>query len=95
MSKYARKVDTNQLEIKMALIAASYVVEDMSRVGCGVPDLMVQSKTGAIVLLEVKHKRGRLTKPERDFFERWLLSPVYIVRSAEEALAAMGIEDER
>ena len=95
MSKYARKVDTNQLEIQMALIAAGYVVDDMSRVGCGVPDLMVQAKTGAIVLLEVKHKRGRLTKPECDFFERWLLSPVYIVRSAEEALAAMGIEDER
>ena len=91
----AKKADANQAEIADALRKCGYQLDLTFRFGHGFPDLMVQAKTGAIVLLEVKSAKAKLTPPERDFFERWLLSPVYIVRSAEEALAAMRIEDLR
>jgi len=95
LSKYARKVDVNQLEIKQALIAAGYTLRDMSFAGQGVPDLLVMSKRCAFVWLEVKRPKGRLTVDETKFFNTFDLCPLYVVRSIEDALEAMRIEDEK
>ena len=95
MSRIAHKVDCNQLEIKLALIAAGYTVWDMSASGFGVPDLLVASKKDAFVFLEVKQKNGKLTVKETLFFMDFELCPVYTVRSIEDALEAMRIEDNR
>ena len=95
LSKFARKVDTNQLEIKQALITSGYQVDDTSHFGCGFPDLMVKAKNNAIVLMEVKQAKGKLTKVEAAFFFRWFGSHVYIVRSIEQALEIMQGEDLR
>ena len=94
MSKYARKTDGNQAEIVAALTAAGYTVEDCSRFGQGFPDLMVGSKAGVLVLIEVKTPKGKFTKPESAFFCRWEGFPVYIARNVSAALDIMAAYDE-
>ena len=93
MSKYARKVDTNHLEIKQALISAGYPTWDCSSYGRGIPDLLVMSKSYRFVFLEVKQRRGRLTVDETKFFNEFMLGAVYVVRSIEDAFETMRIED--
>ena len=95
MSKYARKVDNNHLEIKLALIAAGYPVWDCSAYGRGCPDLLVMSKNCHYAFLEVKHAKGKLTSAEREFFATFDGAPVYVVRSIDDALETMLQEDER
>lgn len=91
--RIAHKIDVNQTEIKMALIAAGYTVWDCSASGYGMPDLLVMSKSYKFVFLEVKQPKGKLTKDETKFFNCFELAPVYVVRSIEDALEAMRIED--
>lgn len=86
--RYAAKVDANQSQIVETLRAAGYTVCLMHAVGRGFPDLLA-SKNGNMWLLEVKAKRGRLTKPEQEWIAAWD-APVHIVRSPEEALQAVG-----
>jgi len=93
MSKFARKVDTNQPEIKQKLTAAGYAVMDMSFCGRGVPDLLVMSKSYRFVFLEVKQPKGKLTDDEAYFFNIFGIAPCYVVRSVEDALETMRIED--
>lgn len=93
MSKFARKVDTNHLEIKMALISAGYPTWDCSSYGRGISDLLVMSKSCKFVALEVKHGKGKLTPDEVQFFTTFAGAPCYVVRSIEDALEAMRIED--
>ena len=99
MSKPRNKpsLDTKHIPIKLALIDCGYHVWDCGIYGRGMPDLLVMSKAkqSQFVFLEVKSPKGKLRDTQVDFFEMFACAPVYIVRSAEEALAAMGIEDER
>ena len=85
--RYRVKADANQAEIVQALQAAGYRVFDTHAVGHGFPDLCVQAGSGAIILLEVKGPRGTLTPDEVEFFTEWRESPIYWVRTAEDALS--------
>ena len=84
----AARVDANQAEIVSALRDIGCSVLDLSRVGEGVPDLLVWSHKVGLVLLEVKIDKGKLTLEQRDFHQRW---PVYVVRSIHEAFAVVGV----
>ena len=84
----AARVDANQAEIVSALRDIGCSVLDLSRVGEGVPDLLVWSHKVGLVLLEVKIDKGKLTSEQRDFHQRW---PVYVVRSIQEAFAVVGV----
>ena len=84
--RYAVKVDANQREIVHALTEAGYQVFDTHTVGHGFPDLCVQARSGAILLFEVKGEKCRLTPDEVAFFMAWRGAPVYMVRTAAEAV---------
>lgn len=86
--RYDAKADKNQPEIVEALRMAGCVVQHLHTVGRGVPDLLV-SKHGVNYLIEVKTEDGELTKAEKEWIEAWD-APVYIARSIEEALEAVG-----
>lgn len=66
-------------------------VEDTSDVGRGFPDLVVKTRAGTVLLVEVKDgqappSRQRLTPDEAAFANRWQSSYV-IVSSVDEAIA--------
>lgn len=87
-----KRRDINHKEIVDGLRDAHYVVEDLADIGKGIPDLMVESRSGIWVLFEVKQPGGKLTKPEQEFFDRHS-APVRIVRSLDDALAWMEYYD--
>lgn len=96
----AARVDENQAAIVKALKAAGCGVVDLSAVGGGVPDLLVHPPTfpdcRMAVLLEVKNpakpKRDQQLTPDQvKFHEAWK-GWLYVVRTVDEALAAVGIQ---
>ena len=95
MTRYNKKTDANHLEIKMTLIQCGYIVFDCSQYGQGIPDLLVLSKSGEFVFLEVKSPKGKLTEPERKFFDTFYNARRYIVRSPEQAIEIMERCDEK
>ena len=88
--RLAARVDDNAARIVAALRAAgaSVLVLDVSEQGA--PDLLV-AFLGANHLLEVKGRLGKLSPAQLDWHQRWRGPKVCIVRSAPEALRAMGI----
>jgi hypothetical protein len=92
MRKYSHKVDSNQAEIVRALrdIGASVLV--LSRVGRGCADLAVGFR-GLTYFLEIKNDKGKLTPAEQEFMEEWN-GHYAIVRTVDEALAAIGAVDD-
>jgi hypothetical protein len=87
--------DRNAATIVSALRAAGAVVwyiESAANVA-GLPDLLVGHR-GKTYLLEVKTPRGRLSAQQQDFIQGWTGGPAVIVRSAEQALAAIGLNVE-
>jgi hypothetical protein len=89
------KVDSTHAEVVAALRAAGRRVLDLSRVGGGVPDILVLYG-GRLVLMEIKNPLGprggasksKLNEAQVAFAHQW---PVVVVRSAAEALAATGV----
>lgn len=90
----ARKTDANQSAIMAALREVGATVVDLSAVGKGCPDLLV-GHHGVTYLLEVKNVKGKnRTTPDQDvFYAWWRGAPVSIVRTADEALSAIGITE--
>jgi hypothetical protein len=89
------RLDKNQGEIIEALEAVGATVLDASGVGFGVPDLIV-GHMGVNHLMEVKNPANRygrkgLTKKQQKWADGWNGAPVAIVRSPEDALAALGV----
>lgn len=82
------KVDRNQQYIVSALRQAGVSVKSTASVGDGFPDL-VAGYRGQTYLLEVKSGDNALTPDEQAFFAEWR-GLVRVVRSAEDALSAVG-----
>lgn len=80
----AKRVDANQSEIVAALRAIGCTVQDLHEVGRGVPDIMVSYK-GKLFLFEIKMAGKYQNSLEKQWAYKWQ-SPVYVVRSAEEAV---------
>ena len=87
----AKRTDANQSAIIAVLREVGATVVDLSAVGKGVPDLLVGHR-GVTYLLEVKNVKGKnKTTPDQDvFYAWWRGAPVTIVRTADEALQAIG-----
>lgn len=87
----ACRTDNNHAEIRDGLRAARYWVVDTHDLGAGYPDLTV-ILPGAIALLEIKQVGERLTGDEQVFHAHAeaIGSPVFVVRSVEEALVRLG-----
>jgi Holliday junction resolvase len=93
MKKYGR-TDSNQTEIVEALRKAGATVQSLAAVGAGVPDLLVGWR-GMNFLLEVKDgalppSERRLTPEQVKWHDAWIGRPVFVVKSAQEALEAIG-----
>ena len=89
---HARRVDNNHSEIMTALRDAGYYVIDISRMGSGIPDILVVSKERRVILMEIKSPGGRLTWEEAVFAEAYP-GAYQVVRSAEDAIRAVEILD--
>lgn len=90
----AKRTDANQSAIMATLRQVGATVVDLSAVGKGCPDLLVGHR-GVTYLLEVKNVKGKnRTTPDQDvFYAWWRGAPVSIVRTADEALSAIGITE--
>lgn len=70
MRRQAR-VDSNHQEIRDGLRSLGYYVVDLAFVGAGIPDLLVKSKSGLGVFLEVKQLGEYPTRQEVSFILRF------------------------
>lgn len=86
-SHAGRKRDANEGAIVAALQAVGATVERLS--GPDIPDLLV-GHHGVNFLLEVKMPKGELSDGQFEWVKRWRGRDVYVVRSPDEALAAIG-----
>lgn len=88
----AAKVDDNHAAIRDALRAAGAWVRSTAALGNGFPDLLVFFRS-RFTLLEVKRlgppSKARLTPAEEKFLAD-CPGPLYVVRTPEEALFAVG-----
>lgn len=88
----AARTDRNHSEIIAALRTVGAFVVDLSRVGEGCPDLLVQFR-GRWRLMEVKDgkkppSKRQLTKTQRDWHAQQL-ADVHVVTSVEEAVTVL------
>lgn len=89
----AAKIDANQTAIVKALRAVGCSVTHLSGVGSGCPDLLV-GRFGRNLLLEVKDgskppSAQALTEDQKLWHAAWR-GQVFVVRTVDEALAAVG-----
>lgn len=94
MARYAARTDGNQRRLVELLRAVGCVVEVISDVGRGVPDLLILYR-GRILLAEVKDERQppsrqALTAAERAFHLAWEGAPIYIINSDETTMAMLA-----
>jgi hypothetical protein len=89
------RVDDNQTLIVDCLRRCGCQVEVLSRLGRGVPDLLVGTPRGQLVLIEVKDgakipSRRQLTSDQERWHAEWRRFPVFVVSSVVEAVDAIG-----
>lgn len=60
----------------------------------GCPDVLV-GHNSQTVLMEIKVKKGRLSDGQKRFHAEWNGGKLAVVRSVDDALAALGLTDER
>jgi hypothetical protein len=89
------RTDKGHKAIVQALRQVGCKVSDTSRVGQGFPDLVVRHfccdgcKEWRVKLMEIKEPKGKLTPDQEQFIQDW--PETVIVRSVQEALAAVGV----
>lgn len=93
----ADRVDSNQSEIVDALRKCGCLVEILARLGRGVPDLLVGTPRGRLILLEVKDgskapSKRRLSADEQAWHDRWRRFPIFIVENILDATVAIDHE---
>jgi hypothetical protein len=98
MPQFAARADANQPEIVECLRALGYKVAHTHTLGRGLPDIIVAGyhygdRRRALLWVEIKSPRGRLTGDEKTFFAEWSGEPVIIARSVTDVLE--WFEDER
>lgn len=97
---YARKKDKNHNEVRDALRSAGYWCAETHRASFGFPDLVTRSKTGILVLIEVKPEDEPLTQAERKFLDDFMVNQdtqpqvYYIARSGQQAVQIMNLIDQ-
>lgn len=99
MSKFARRVDANHAQVVAALRAAGCVVDDISAVGGGIPDLLVgyiRRGERHFALFEVKDgakvkSAQKLTDAQIRWHEKYAGWPVSIVDGPEAALRHLRV----
>lgn len=80
--RYAKKVDNNHTTLKAELKALGACVIDLSRMGKGIPDLLVTWQ-GLTFFVEIKSAKGKLTEDQWKFAETWK-GYILVVRTLDE-----------
>lgn len=83
--------DTTQEAIVNALRSVGVTVCIITGVGDGAPDLLC-GRSGRTELLEVKTAKEKLRPVQEEWHRSWRGKPVHVVRTVEEAFAALGFE---
>lgn len=83
MTLWAKRTDGNHAAIRDAMRKAGAEVEDLSGSGRGMPDTLVYTADGRLLLVEIKMPKGTLTAAQVRFHARF---PVHIVRTVEAAV---------
>jgi len=91
---YAKRTDANQAEIVKTLRQAGADVYDLSKVGKGIPDLLV-TFNGETILMEVKMPKGKFTPDQLKFIANWKGGPLSRVDSPESALRVIGLIEKK
>lgn len=86
---YNRKSDGNQPKIVQELRDCGLSVEVLSRVGHGIPDLMVADDERQ-VWVEIKEPGKKLTPYEKMFFARWPQQLRIVAECTEDVLRWFG-----
>ena len=95
-SIYGAKKDANHKEIIEFIQKAGAPYIDLSPLGCGVPDVLVEVR-GSLQLWEIKNintsygKKG-LNKNQKAWAEKWKGVPVRIIYNVDDALKSLGVE---
>ena len=88
---FAKRTDANHGEIRQAMRDAGAKVKDLSGCGKGVPDTVVYTQDGRLLLVEIKTATGKLTPAQVGFIADFPV--VEIVRTAAEAVALVTDPD--
>jgi Holliday junction resolvase len=92
---YAKRTDANQAEIVKTLRQAGADVYDLSKVGKGIPDLLV-TFNGETILMEVKRDaKAKFTAEQLKFIAKWKGGPLSRVDSPESALRVIGLIEKK
>ena len=96
----AARVDANQSSIVQLLRSIGCLVQDLSAVGQGVPDLLVFHPRTGLILVEIKDgslppSRQALTLAEAAWHWQWSSAPLYIVATDDDVLAMMRDAEKR
>jgi Holliday junction resolvase len=92
---YAKRTDANQAEIVKTLRQAGADVYDLSKVGKGIPDLLV-TFNGETILMEVKRDaKAKFTAEQLKFIANWKGGPLSRVDSIESALRVIGLIEKK
>jgi len=92
---YVKRTDANQAEIVKTLRQAGADVYDLSKVGKGIPDLLV-TFNGETILMEVKRDaKAKFTAEQLKFIANWKGGPLSRVDSPESALRVIGLIEKK
>ena len=100
MSRFARRVDSNHAQIKQAFVYLGWKVEDLSRIGHGVPDLFCEKDPeNRCVWVEVKDgakkpSARKLTEDE-NFWHYMFRKCGVVVRVIENVDQVKQLDEER
>ena len=90
---YAKRVDVNQKEIVKTLRDYGASVVDLSKVGHGVPDLLV-GYAGLTILVEVKSsEKATFTDAQLEFMKRWYGGALIRINDVESAIRLVNLID--
>jgi len=86
-SMLRKRIDSNHTPIVAALRATGALVQSLATIGGGCADLLVLHR-GKLSLLEIKTLKGKVRADQaKRMAEGW---PVQVVRSVDEAIAAVS-----
>ena len=90
----AARTDKNHAEVVAALRKVGASVQSLASIGKGCPDLLV-GYHGILYLMEIKDgsnvpSKQLLNPDQKKWHDAWTGSPVYVVRSIEQALKILG-----
>lgn len=97
MVRGVARVDENQPAMVAFLRKCGCLVQVLSPIGHGCPDLLVGTPRGRLILIEVKDgakvpSKRALTEDEREWHQRWRRHPIFVCETERDALLAIDHE---